>query len=245
VPRATELIRPWRGVSPEQRVAERRGRLVEAALEVFTIRTFHGAKVRDICQEAGLTERYFYESFSGKQELLMALAEMIVEDFVTAALPSIALVTTDLDAAIEGAMAAVVHSLTDDPRRARILFVESVGVSPAAEAKRRSVIARLAAVIQGAAAPAYGDWVNESVEVELIARSLIGAASELIVAHVRNELPLDQRQLITNMTRLFMRARSIMLAVADEHAGHTRHGGHAGQAGHAGHAENETTRSRT
>jgi AcrR family transcriptional regulator len=227
MPRPTELIRPWRGVSPEQRVADRRERLLQAGLEVFTSRTFHATKVRDVCHEAGLTERYFYESFGGKQELLMALADTIVEDFVTAALPSIALVTTDIDVAIEGAMAAVIHSLTDDPRRARILFVESVGVSPAAEAKRRSVIGKLAAVITGAAAPAFGDWVNESVEVELIARSLIGAASELIVAHVRNELPLDQHELITNMTRLFMRARSVMLAVAAEHTEHRTRRSHA------------------
>lgn len=218
--RPTELIRPWRGKSPEQRVADRRERLLEAALEVFTSRTFHGAKVRDVCQQAGLTERYFYESFGDKQELLMALADMIVEDFVTAALPSIALVTDDLDGAIKGAMAAVVHSLTDDPRRARILFVESVGVSPAAEAKRRSVIGSLAGVIVAAAEPAFGRWVSESVEIELIARSLIGAASELIVAHVRNELPLGQNELITHMTRLFMRARSVLLDVAAEHAEH-------------------------
>jgi AcrR family transcriptional regulator len=236
MPRPTELIRPWRGVSPELRVADRRERLVQAGLEVFTSRTFHGAKVRDVCQEAGLTERYFYESFTGKQELLMALADTIVEDFVTAALPSIALVTTDVDAAIEGAMAAVVHSLTDDPRRARILFVESVGVSPAAEAKRRSVIGKLAAVIQGAAAPAFGDWVNASVEVELIARSLIGAASELIIAHVRHELPLDQQQLITNMTRLFMRARSVLLAVAAERTEHTEHTEHTEQRTRRSHA---------
>jgi AcrR family transcriptional regulator len=218
--RPTELIRPWRGKSPEQRVADRRERLLEASLEVFTSRTFHGAKVRDICQEAGLTERYFYESFGGKQDLLMALADMIVEDFVNAALPSIALVTDDLDTAIEGAMSAVVHSLTDDPRRARILFVESVGISPAAEAKRRSVIGRLATVIQAAAAPAFGEWVTESVEVELIARSLIGAASELIIAHIRNELPIGQEELIKNMTRLFMRARSVLLAVAAEQSEH-------------------------
>lgn len=226
--RPTELIRPWRGKSPEQRVADRREQLLEAALEVFTTRTFHGAKVRDVCQEAGLTERYFYESFGGKQDLLMALADMIVEDFVSAALPSIALVTDDLDTAIEGAMAAVVHSLTDDPRRARILFVESVGVSPAAEAKRRSVIGSLASVITAATEPAFGAWVTESVEIELIARSLIGAASELIIAHVRNELPLDQGGLIVNMTRLFKRARSVLLALAAEQAGQA---GHAGQAG--------------
>ena len=237
--RPNELIRPWRGKSPEERVADRRERLLDAALEVFTSRTFHGAKVRDVCQEAGLTERYFYESFGGKQELLMALADMIVEDFVTAALPSIAMVGDDLGGAIEGAMAAVVHSLTDDPRRARILFVESVGISPAAEAKRRSVIGKLATVIQAAAAPAFGDWVNESVEVELIARSLVGAASEVIIAHVRNELPLTQDELIVNMTRLFMRAQSVLLGIAAEHAEQAQ------RAEHAAHLEDETTRSLT
>lgn len=228
MPRPSELIRPWRGKSPEERVADRRERLLDAALEVFTSRTFHGATVRDVCRQAGLTERYFYESFGGKQDLLMALADMIVEDFVSAALPSIALVSDDLEDAIEGAMAAVVHSLTDDPRRARILFVESVGVSPAAEAKRRAVIGRLAAVIQAAAAPAFGDWVNASVEIELVARSLIGAASELIIAHVRDELPLDQEGLIRHITRLFMRARSVLLAVAAEQAPYAEQGRSSG-----------------
>jgi AcrR family transcriptional regulator len=217
VAQASSLVRPWRGVSPEQRVAERRSRLLDAALEVFVARTFHGAKVRDVCQEAGLTERYFYESFADKEALLMALAVQIVSDFVAAAGPSIERAEDDLEAAIDGAMRAVVSSLIDDPRRARILFVEVVGVSPRIEDERRTVIRSLVEVIRAAVARAYGAWAIESVEVELIARSVIGAASELLVSYVRDELPLNQEELVVNLKRLFMRAGPILTAMTDEH----------------------------
>ena len=208
---------PWRGVGPEERIAERRERLLEAGLEVFAERTFRGSKVRDICSEAGLTERYFYESFRNKEALLGALADQIVTDFVAAAGPSIMLAATDVDAAIHNGVRAFVASLTSDPRRARILFVESVGVSAAAENRRRAMIASLVEVVTGAAERAFGSWVRDSIEVELIARSLIGAASELLVSYVREELPLDEDGLVLNISRLFKRGRPILVALAAEH----------------------------
>lgn len=209
-----ELIRPWRGVKPEQRVAARREQLLDAALDVFATETFHATKVRDVCRAAGLTERYFYESFRDKEALLVVLAERIIAGFIDAARPSIALLSTDLETALDGALTAVVRSLTDDPRRARILFVEVVGVSPALETKRRAVIASLVEVIRGGVEQAFGPWARESVEVELIARSVIGAASELLVAYVRGELPLDQAGLVLNLNRLFLRTRPILAAMA-------------------------------
>lgn len=220
MPGPPELVRPWRGVSAEQRIAERRERLLEAALEVFSARTFRGSKVRDICGEAGLTERYFYESFRNKEALLGALTDRIVAEFVAAAAPSIALAATDVDAAIQNGVQAFVASLTGDPRRARILFIESVGVSAAAENKRRAVIASLVDVVVGAAERAFGPWVRDSVEVELIARSLIGAVSELLVAYVREELPLDEDELVLNISRLFKRGRPILVAMAAERSKH-------------------------
>ena len=208
-----EVARPWRGRSAEQRVAERRERLLAAGLEVFATRGFHASKVRDICAEARLTERYFYESFADKEALLQAIAEGIVDDFVTAAAPSIMLVGTDYEAAADGAARAVISSLTDDPRRARILFVEVVGVSPAIEDRRRVLIASLAEVIRGAAIAAAGPWARDAVEVELLARAVIGAAQELLIAHVRDELPIDQAGLVANFRRLFLRVRPSLEAM--------------------------------
>jgi len=215
---AAEPVRPWRGVSAEQRVSERRERLLEAGLEVFATRGFLASKVRDVCAEAKLTERYFYESFSGKEALLQAVADGIVADFVAAAAPSVALVGSDFDAAAGGAAHAVIHSLTDDPRRARILFIEIVGVSPALEDRRRVLIGALVDVIRGAAATAFGPWAHESVEVELIARAVVGAAQELLIAYVRDELPIDQEGLVANFRRLFVSASPLVAATAREQA---------------------------
>src|SRR4029079_19719490 len=132
-----------------------------AALEVFTTHGFHAAKVRDVSREAGLTERYFYESFADKEALLVATAEGIVADFLAAAAPSLALISTDFEAAIDGAARAVISSLNDDPRRARLLLVEIVGVSPKVEDRRRIVIGSLTDVLRNAAATGLGDWARD------------------------------------------------------------------------------------
>jgi AcrR family transcriptional regulator len=201
-------------MSPERRIAERRQRLLSAGLEVFATRGFQASKVSDVCAAAGLTQRYFYESFGDKEALLWAVAESIVADFVTAAGPSLALFGTDFEAAVDGAARAVISSLTDDPRRARILFVEIVGVSPDLEDRRRVVIGALVDVIRDAAAAASGSWAREAVEVDLIARAVIGAAQELLIAYVRDELPMDQEGLVLNFQRLFLCARPIVEAMA-------------------------------
>jgi AcrR family transcriptional regulator len=207
-PGSLERERPWRELTLEQRVTVRRERLLAAALQVFAARGFHATKVRDVCREAGLTERYFYESFTDKEALLGMLTETIVADLVEASGPSIARVTTDLDGAIRSAARVIVHSLTDDSARARILFVEMVGVSPAIEQRRRELIGALVDVVSGAALAAQGsDAQQRPIEVALIARALIGAVQELLIAFARNELALDQELLIDSIERLLFEAR--------------------------------------
>lgn len=213
MPAPSELVRPWRGLSPEQRIAERRERLLDAALEVFATQTFHLSTVRDVCRAAGLTERYLYESFDDKESLLLALAERIVADFIAAAGPGLALAGSDLDATIEQAVGAAVHSLTDDPRRARILFIEIVGVSPRLEDKRREVIGSLVDVLRQVVDASAAGSAAESVEVELVARAVIGAAAEVLVAYARQELPIDQDELVLNLRRLMQHARPVVEAI--------------------------------
>lgn len=48
-------------------------RLLEAALDVFAERGFHGASIENICERAGFTRGAFYSNFSSKDELFFAL----------------------------------------------------------------------------------------------------------------------------------------------------------------------------
>ena len=49
--------RTYRGVDTEQRRAQRRERLLEAALDEFTSRGYHKTKIADLCTRAGVSTR--------------------------------------------------------------------------------------------------------------------------------------------------------------------------------------------
>jgi AcrR family transcriptional regulator len=57
---------------PERRAATRR-RLVEAAMDVFAERGYHGASVDDVARAAGFSIGALYSNFSGKDDLLQAI----------------------------------------------------------------------------------------------------------------------------------------------------------------------------
>ena len=66
----TEVVRPWRGISAADRREERRERLLVACLDVVGREGVPATTVGAICEQAGLTKRYFYESFSDRDEIL-------------------------------------------------------------------------------------------------------------------------------------------------------------------------------
>src|SRR6202022_421569 len=74
--------RPYRGIKPDDRRAERRARLLDAGLSILGSEAGPEAvTVRGVCRQSGVSARYFYESFSDGDVFVGA-----VSDGVTAAL---------------------------------------------------------------------------------------------------------------------------------------------------------------
>jgi AcrR family transcriptional regulator len=61
-----------------------RGRLEQAALDLYTERGFDDTTVADIAERAGLTERTFFRYFADKREVLFGGQDELLELFVTA-----------------------------------------------------------------------------------------------------------------------------------------------------------------
>jgi AcrR family transcriptional regulator len=59
----------------ERRKLELRGRIVEAAIELFDERGFEATKVADICERADVVNKTFFNHFPTKQHLLREIAE--------------------------------------------------------------------------------------------------------------------------------------------------------------------------
>src|SRR5882757_8998724 len=69
--------RRYRGSSAEERRAQRREQFLRAAVRVYGEEGYRRATVRAVCEAAGLTERYFYESFANSEALLVASFEAV------------------------------------------------------------------------------------------------------------------------------------------------------------------------
>lgn len=137
--------RTYSGLKSAERALERHGRLVEAGLEVFGTTGYSGAKIKTLCQGAGLSERYFYESFESREQLLMAVYDQVARNLMRHVIDALQEPGLDLKASVRAGMAAVVNFMLDDPRHARIILVEIVGVSPDFEAKRYKSMTEFAA----------------------------------------------------------------------------------------------------
>ncbi|MBX5487665.1 MAG: TetR/AcrR family transcriptional regulator, partial [Mycolicibacterium hassiacum] len=92
--------RPYRGVDAADRLAGRRRRLLEAGLELLGTPDGDPAEltVRAICAQAGLGLRYFYESFSDKDDFLAAVYDAVVADIAATTQAAVAAAPPDQQA---------------------------------------------------------------------------------------------------------------------------------------------------
>ena len=122
--------RRYRGVSNEARKAERRLKLIEAGIKIFGTTGYHAATVKGLCQEAGLTERYFYESFANAEALFTA-CYLHITDTLRDNLQRVLLTMDedDLAGATRTGLTVFFSQFKESPQAARILLVEVLTVN--------------------------------------------------------------------------------------------------------------------
>lgn len=131
--------RRYRGDSPDERTKRRRERLLEAAVSVYGEVGFAGATVQDVCDAAGLTKRYFYESFENSEALLAACLRRVSAELMSdlAADPDVRRACEDNRA--RAILAAYFCQIRADPKPARLFLFETEGLgSPIIAAMREA-----------------------------------------------------------------------------------------------------------
>ena len=64
--------RTYGGESADDRLTRRRRQLLDAGLELFGTAGYRATTVRQLCREAKVSDRYFYEQFDSTEDLLLA-----------------------------------------------------------------------------------------------------------------------------------------------------------------------------
>jgi AcrR family transcriptional regulator len=172
--------RAYGGVSAAERVATRRARLLDSALELYGTQGYLTTGVKDVCRHAGLTDRYFYESFANSSELFSAVFDRTTGELLALVGERVLAAAPDPRAQARAAIESFVRALADDPRKARLLFVETASAGPAIERRVRATVRQFAALV-AATARAHLPADTPDVVVQLGAFSLVGAIAGVIV----------------------------------------------------------------
>jgi AcrR family transcriptional regulator len=167
--------RPFRGLQPEERQQRRREQLIEAGLEVFGARGFHGVRVRDICVQARLTERYFYESFENREALFLAVYDHAVARIRAAILAAIAASPPAVVPTARGSLRAFLETLRDEPRLARILLIDVFTVGEDVANQSRRVTQSFADLVRDLGQHLYPGIAALGWQPQLIANGLVGS----------------------------------------------------------------------
>jgi AcrR family transcriptional regulator len=179
--------RSYRGMSAEQRLADRRERLMTAAYTLYAKPGFTATTIERLCSEARISNRAFYECFGGREELLQALHERCAEESLAVVTQAVQEAPKTLDDRVKAGIHAYIEFTTADWRRARIMHVEVRRSGDVLTQSRQRAVDAFARLIEEASA----DFVQTTgLNRRLVALGVVGSLQELLIEWLHaNEQP--------------------------------------------------------
>ena len=191
-------VRPYRGIEAADRLADRRSRLLEAGLDILgSDSDLSELTVRGICRQAGVTARYFYESFTDKDDLVASVYDWVIADI--AASTQAAIATARPEEQGRAAMTNIVRTIVDDPRVGRLLFGSDLAY-PVLARKRLEAGELMAMLTRQQAVSTY--QVAESANVKAAAYFVVGGVVQTVSAWLAGAVNLDADQLVDQLAQI-------------------------------------------
>jgi AcrR family transcriptional regulator len=187
-------VRLYRGVKPADRQAERRSRLLIAGLSILGSAGLPELTVREVCRQAGVSARYFYESFSDRDDFVAAVFDWVIADL--AATTQAAVAAEPLEDQARAGMANIVQSIAGDPRVGRLLF--STELADAVVVRKRGESTALLARLLGQHAE-QALHLPEDDHVKATSYFAVGGVAQALSAWLSAEVELTQDKLIDQL----------------------------------------------
>jgi AcrR family transcriptional regulator len=202
-PTAAKPERAYRGVTGAQRIAARRERFIAAAIRCFGGDGFHATTLKSLCAQAGLTERYFYESFGSFGELLCVSYQHASGVLMAVTDAAVAGADPTPEARMLRALDAYFEAIAADPARARLVLLEIEGASPEADAVYRAQLRASADFIRYKVCAGLPGNPDNGLSPSLLATAMMGAVYQLAKVWALADFKLPRDALVRNALAMF------------------------------------------
>ncbi len=199
--------RVYGGENQEERRARRRQQFLDAGLEVFGTLGYRAATVRTLCKQAGLTDRYFYESFDTTEDLLMGVYRQQCEALERAVMQALAatagLAGNDFMKGIEAGLDAVFTQVSD-ARMARVVWIEVMGISPRVDKMYNDTMDGFGNLIMMVARQRYPDLgTSDQDEIRMVGLAIAGAVSQCVLHWLLGGYRESKATMVSATSRVF------------------------------------------
>lgn len=153
--------------------------------------------VRGVCHGAGVATRYFYESFSDKDEFIGAVLDWVIAQLGATTQAAVA-------AALPGernraGLANIVSSITRDPRLGRLMFGPQV--SNSAVIRKRQESEAFFAMLSG---QHVGSVLQRptNARIDAVSHFVVGGVAQTISAWLAGGVALSSEQLVDQLSEI-------------------------------------------
>lgn len=193
----------YAGKTASDRQAERREKLLAAGIRLIGRQGYAATSIDAVCGEAGLTKRYFYESFSNSEEMLVEAYREVTREYLNSILQATTPYLNDSRKLVRAGLEQVFKFVKDNPDKARLIMIEAMSV--------QSQLGRM-----------YGKSYNEFVELlvrftkpflpgggpgdvmlAVMARSGVGAIIHLCQGWIATDFKQPMQELVDGTEHVF------------------------------------------
>lgn len=201
--------RVWGGMTPSERERRRRELLLAAGLEVFGSQGWAGTTVLDVCRAAKLSQRYFYEQFSGREALFLAVVDRAGEEIEAVVRAAANAPGQSARERAAGVLAALAEQFAADPRTVRVTLVESLA-TPVFRARRAALLETFSALAARLMAGLLPEEARpDERSLRLSAAIVTGGIAETLIASATGRAPARADELVAHLTALYAAAAEL------------------------------------
>lgn len=169
-----------------------RSQILDAALDVFSRKTYRSVRLDEIVEEAETSKSAVFFHFPNKERIFLALVDQLADLLERRVTEAIQGQASGMDR-VRVALETCLDTFGRYRRAAKIMLVQAVGLGTVFEAKRNQVTERFARLIEGYLREAIANGEIEPVDVQVISLAWMGAIYALVIRWINTNEPEPQR----------------------------------------------------
>lgn len=185
----------WKGTPVAERRVQRKAALISATLQIVGDSGTSAVTTKGVSAHAGMIERYVYESFSSRDDLLRSTFDDALKRGIDAMSEAFGREPhLDFSARTRRVLETVLDLIEREPGLYRIVFVDAA-VDPVLRDRHDALHANLEAFCRTLLTEDTVD-IRDDDEIQVVVISAVGAAISLLTAWMSGRLTLDRDRLL-------------------------------------------------